>query len=152
MSNFNKMAGFRAEQLCIMHFTRSNEIKLLGNLNDKFLYPNRDPNLDLLFDINDENFYKGYQFGVTLKAIKGPHEMINLLPNFKTFQYTKIVMPVLLVIFNIDLDKGYFAWINQPTMYRHFTTVGKVTPDRVQELNARGLKEIISKVSLYYRD
>ena len=150
MNTLYERYEFRAEQLCIMHFTRSSEIKLVRKLNDPFLNGRIDPNLDLLFDIDDDNFYSGYQFGVTLKAIEGEYQIMTVLANFSTHQYKNIAVPVLLVIFDIFLDKGYYLWINYPDAGRTLKTTGRFTSDKILNLNSKGLKEITTKVSSFY--
>jgi hypothetical protein len=151
MNKGNRITMFRAEQLCIMHFTRSNEIKLVRNFNDYFLNGKDDPNLDLLFDINDDNFYSGFSFGVTLKAIKGQAEIIRLTPNFKTQAYKEISLPVVLIVFDVSIDKGSYSWINLPIAYRNLETVRNLTPDKIKYFNSRALKDIVAKVNLFYK-
>lgn len=151
MRNESRMIGFRAEQLCIMHFTRSDKFKLVANYNGGPLMGS-DPYLDLVFDVRDGAFIKGYNLGVTLKATKGPEGIARMLSKFRTEPYRKIFYPVVLVVFDVTSDKGYYSWINLPLSGRKGTTAKAITPDSVIPFNSKALNDIMNKVSLFYYD
>ena len=113
--------------------------------------------VDLEFDINDDNFYKGFVFGVVLKATQNGYSTLEkMFTDFKTGnfepnkqQISRKAMPVLLIGFDMSNDKGYFSWISSP-VNNQLTIVKKITAAHIKGLNTRAVDEIASIVERYY--
>jgi len=145
----------RAQNLCIMYLTRSP--KILFARNNKDLFSKGHALVDLEFDINNDNFYKGFVFGVVLKATQNGYSTLEkMFTDFKTGhfepnnqQISRKVMPVLLIGFDMTNDKGYFSWISSPAN-NQLTIVKKITAAHIKGLNTRAVDEIASIVERYY--
>jgi hypothetical protein len=143
------MVHFRAEQMCLMYMTRRKEIRPLP----PNLFSSRmNAGIDLLFDLEEDDFYTGCLFGVTLKASNnGVDPIKKIIRDFKTQKYKHIVYPVLLVAFDMSTDKGYYIWVNSPQPDRNLLTPSDLKVEDIHQLNNRSLAQIIKKINAFYK-
>ncbi|MCP4698542.1 MAG: DUF4365 domain-containing protein [Gammaproteobacteria bacterium] len=110
--------GQRAEQLAFVYLSRRDDL-IIANGSDSH-------GLDLIVNITGNGKFTGRMFGVQLKAYKTLEDVISerkkdcieVKPGLKKARILKdIPFPMVMFLFGMDNDEGYYHWVNQKSLH-----------------------------------
>ena len=111
MKNIKDFEGWRANQMIKVFLTRFDNLLIRESFNS---------GLDFIVGVEYENEKIETLFGIEVKAGKNRNWFKKKI-NEKKEIYEQYNFPVLLIIFDMDTDKGYFSWIKKPLSSSMFT-------------------------------
>lgn len=130
----------RAESLAYVHLSR------LPNLHVHRQHGS-DLGLDYLVEITRNGEPTGRFFAVEVKGTNS--ERARLPKQVWALSHPEIPMPVCLLVFTLQNDKGYFAWIKEP-IGSNLVLRSINESVKLQELTTDKLADAVSKVQSWY--
>jgi hypothetical protein len=111
MKNIKNFENWRANQMLKVFLTRFDNLLIRESFNS---------GLDFIVGVEYENEKIETLFGIEVKAGKNRNWFTKKLNENKGI-YEQYNFPILLIIFDMDTDKGYFSWIKKPLTSALFT-------------------------------
>lgn len=112
MKHIKDFEGWRAEQMAKVFLSRFDNLLIRESFSSS---------LDLIVGVEYEDAKVEKLFGIEVKAGKNRSWFTKKLKENKKV-YEQFDFPILLFLFDMDTDKGYFSWIKKPLSEPKFTT------------------------------
>lgn len=128
---------WRAEKLGYVYFSRLNDL-IINEPNDS------DKLFDYWIDIGENHKPTGRYFAVEVKSFNNKKNPAELVPD----EYKNLAIPALLVLFDNNNDRGYYAWIKKPE--KNGELVFNLTKEAMADLNNDSLNTIVTEIKDWY--
>jgi hypothetical protein len=135
MKNIKDFESWRAEQMAKVFLSRFDYLSIRESFSS---------GLDFIIGLDNDNERVETLFGIEVKAGKnrGWHSK-KLIENQKV--YKEYNFPILLFLFDMDTDIGYFSWIKKPLSEAQFTT-----KFQFYKLNDKRMEGLIGTIENWY--
>jgi hypothetical protein len=111
MTNIKNFEGWRAEQMAKVFLSKFDNLLISESFNS---------GLDFIVGVEYKDIKVEKLFGIEVKAGKNRSWFTKKLNENKDV-YNEFNFPILIFLFDMDTDKGYFSWIKKPVSEAKFT-------------------------------